>query len=67
MTAQNTPAYADNGSVEDVDPLNTLGDLRPDEDEDLEKEELDDPAEDPAEGGEDIAGFDTRAANAEQF
>lgn len=52
MTAQNTPAHADNGSVDDVDPLNTLSEPEPDE------EELDDPAEDPAEGGEDIAGFD---------
>lgn len=58
MTAQNTPAYADNGSVEDVDPLNTLGDPEPDEGDDLDEEELDDPAEDPAEGGEDIEGFD---------
>jgi hypothetical protein len=58
MTEQNTPAYADNGSVEDVDPLNTLSDPEPDEGEDLDEGDLDDPAEDPAEGKEGVTSFD---------
>lgn len=59
MTAQNTPAYADNGRVDDVDPVNTLDDQDVQiEEHELDDNELDDPGEDPAEGGEDIDGFD---------
>ena len=59
MTTENIPACADNGRVEDVDPVNSLDDqntrVKADE---LDEDDLDDPAEDPAEGGEGIEGFD---------
>lgn len=59
MTTENIPAYADNGRVEDVDPVNSLDDQNTRVKGDgLDEDDLDDPAEDPAEGGEGIEGFD---------